>query len=335
MACLIRRSNGFYYSVRFKRGKRIWVSLRTRDEAEARQAMQEQLEQLKPYDHATLDSFFGDFLRRSKLEYSEKTIVVYRQSYKNFRRICGNKRLAWIKPMDAEKFKEERCKEVSPTSVNIELKTLRAAFTRASKLQFIDANPFDATRKVRVPHKEASFLSEDELSLLLRTIDNTGLREIVTFAVQTMMRLGEIVSLRWENVDLKRKIIHIRSTEGFQVKGGKPRWTPMSPWVYQYLSRSLRKSGLVFEQGNGIPYKGNSVSHRFKKFVRKAGLPEEVHFHSLRHTGISWLINHGQPAAFVQKIAGHSSLAVTQIYTHLEDANLSNAMNAFGAFSWN
>jgi integrase len=75
--------------------------------------------------------------------------------------------------------------------------------------------------------------------------------------------------------------------------------------------------------------------HKFKSFAKKAGLPGNIHFHSLRHTGISLLISKGVPAPFVQKIAGHSSLAVTGIYMHYEGRNLSEAMRAFDSFSRN
>ncbi len=84
---------------------------------------------------------------------------------------------------------------------------------------------------------------------------------------------------------------------------------------------SSRSGGAAAERG--------SVSHRFKGYCRKARLPEGMHFHSLRHTGISWLINNGVPLPFVQRIAGHSSLNVTHMYTHLEDKTLLTAVNAF------
>jgi len=68
---------------------------------------------------------------------------------------------------------------------------------------------------------------------------------------------------------------------------------------------------------------------RFKKYVRKAGMSEAIHFHGLRHSGISWLINRGVSASFVSRLAGHSSLAMSQGYTHLEDQNLVGAIRVF------
>ncbi len=145
-----------------------------------------------------------------------------------------------------------------------------------------------------------------------------------------MMRLGEITNLQWVDVDLVRREIHLRSNGEFRVKGGKPRTIPMNDWVYHFLASKARRSEHVFSKRNGCPLNGPAVSRRFKSYVRRAGLSERIHFHSLRHTGISWLINKGVPLPFVQRIAGHSSLTVTEIYTHLEDKSLISAINSFG-----
>ncbi len=109
----------------------------------------------------------------------------------------------------------------------------------------------------------------------------------------------------------------------------------MSNEVYSLLVSNHRVGEYVFTDAEGRKLNPSTLSHRFKKTVRKAGLPDSIHFHTLRHTGISWLINKGVPPPFVQRIAGHSSLAVTQIYTHLEDENLHTAISAFGRITTN
>jgi integrase/recombinase XerD len=97
-----------------------------------------------------------------------------------------------------------------------------------------------------------------------------------------------------------------------------------------FLNSSARWGEHVFESSPGRPLTAGTASKRFKKYVLTAGLDAGLHFHSLRHTGVSWLINKGVPAQFVQQIAGHSSLNVTRIYTHFEDKNLLSAVRAFG-----
>ncbi len=300
------------------------------DEGEAKELLQEFEYERRQRARVVVSSFFQDFLKGAPLSFRKKTIELYAQSFKNFLRLCGDKPIRKIVPLDVEAFKRNRSEEVSPVSVNIELRTLRAAFHEAKRLKLIEENPFDGVKEVRVPWKEARYLSENEFRLLLTTMNDGDFKNLLTFAVFTMMRLGEIVNVRWYNVDFTRKEIHVRSNGDFRVKGGKPRSIPMNHWVYHFLASKVRRSEYVFSKRDGCPLKGGAVSRRFKRYVRKAGLDNGIHFHSLRHTGISWLINKGVPPAFVQRIAGHSSLTVTEGYTHLEDKNLITAINAFG-----
>jgi len=322
--------NGVHYIISSEKGKRVWRSLRTRDEAEARQLFQEFERERLRKTRTTVSAFFEDFLDRAPLNFRLKTVTMYAQSFRNFLRMCKNKSLNKVTPLDFEAFKQRRAKEVSPVSVNIELRTLRAAFNEAKRLRLIEENPTEGIRPVRVPYKEASYLSESEFHRLLSVVDDSEFSKLIKFAVLTMMRLGEITNLRWKNVHLPRREIHVSSNGEFRVKGGRPRTIPMNSCVYDLLSARVQMAECVFTNCRGQPLNGRAVSRRFKRYVRKAGLDDRIHFHSLRHTGISWLINRGVPPAFVQRIAGHSSLVVTQIYSHVEDKNLVTAIRAFG-----
>lgn len=332
MACLIRRNNGIYYALTCERGKQRWASLQTRDYAEAQGLFQELDEKRKREVRSLTSDFFEDFLRSAPLNYSDKTITMYAQAFKNFLRICGDRKITDMAAFDAENFRRKRVTEISPVSTNIEIRTLKAAFNQAKKLKLTQENPFQEVKPVRVPHKEAAHLTETEYRKLLSVIDDPEFGDLVRFAVFTMLRRGEIAHLRWENVDLERKEIRVKSDSGFTVKGGRPRTVPMNNWVHGLLISKERKGEYVFSQ-NGCPLAPIVVSKKFKAYCRKAGLVDAVHFHSLRHTGISWLVNKGVPAPFVKRIAGHSSLNVTELYTHLEDGNLLTAINALPALN--
>lgn len=330
MSCLFRRHNGFYYLVTSGKGRRVWRSLHSRDESEARQAFHEIESEQQRKTSLTVRLYAEDLLSRASLSLSGKTVSMYGSAFENFIRICADRPLRKVTPLQVETFKQERAKEVSPVSVNIEIRSLRAAFGEAQRLGLIDRNPFAGARQIRVAHKEGKYLSEREFYSLLGGIQEPTFKDMITFAVFTMMRLGEIVNLRWADIDLEHREIQVRSSENFRVKGGKPRTIPMSDWVYGFLRSSPVKKEHVFQYRNGRPLTTRAVSRRFKKCVRKAGLDDGLHFHSLRHTGISWLVNKGVPPQFVQRIAGHSSLNVTQIYAHVDDRNLVSAVNAFG-----
>jgi integrase len=115
----------------------------------------------------------------------------------------------------------------------------------------------------------------------------------------------------------------------------KPRTVPLSERAIRILVGKTRDSCYVFPGADGKRLNGGSLSRRFKKFARKCGLPEGIHFHSLRHTGASWLVQSGVPLYSVQKILGHSSPIVTQIYSHLAEEHLHKAVESIGGLTLN
>ena len=136
---------------------------------------------------------------------------------------------------------------------------------------------------------------------------------------------------------MDRKIIHIRNKARFTVKGGgRPRTPGMCPWVHQYLLTKHRTGDYVFLNRKGEKIIGASITHQFKNYIRKAKLSDGLHFHSLRHTGISYLANLGVPLQVIQRMAGHLTPSVTDnIYTHFEEKTLLAAMSAFSNFTLN
>ncbi len=327
MASLFKRYNGIYYIVSRHERRSVWKSTRTRSQEEAQKVYEEFEREWQKKRRSTVSSFFSKFLQHAPLNYSSQTVRLYSQAFTNFVRILGHKSLPQLSPLDAEEFKLKRSNEVSPVSVNIELRSLKAAFNVAVQWKLIVENPFQNVKQVRVPYKESRHLSSAEFEILLKSVADPNLRGLFKFAVLTMMRLGEIVNLRWPDLDLAGRWIHVRSSGEFRVKGGKPRSVPMSEEVYRLLASRVQVGEYVFSDRVGRKLNPGTISHQFKKAVRKAGLPDSIHFHNLRHTGISWLINKGVPQAFVQRIAGHSSLIVTQVYTHFEDESLKLAIN--------
>ena len=275
-------------------------------------------------------SFFVEaFLKVARLYYSKSTISLFANVFKTFLKTMGDMRIPLMTTRDAEVFKAERIKQVSAETLNIEIRTLKAAFSHGKKIGLIDGNPFQETKKIRHKKREAEFLKLAQFQGLILVIDDLPFAELVKFAILTMMRRSEIVNLRNVDVDLARRVIYVRPHGDFEPKSKKPRDIPMNEWVFRFLSSKPAIGEYVFTDRLGRQLNAGTITHRFKKYARKAGLSERIRFHSLRHTGISWLINNGVPQPFVQRIAGHSSIAVTQIYTHLEDQNLVKAVDSF------
>ena len=109
---------------------------------------------------------------------------------------------------------------------------------------------------------------------------------MIPVAVCTGMRRGELIALQWADVDLAGRSIHVRHRGDFRTKGNAERRVPIRGDAEHVLGEMHEPdlSGSVFTDREGEPIRPDRVSHRFKHMVRKAGLDERIHFHSLRHT---------------------------------------------------
>jgi integrase len=211
-------------------------------------------------------------------------------------------------------------------TVNIELRSLRATFNVGVKWGVIQENSFAQCKLLRLPEKDPAYLSKDEFNMVLTEAGDDQFRALLVLAVSTMMRRGEIINLEWQDIDFDRRLIHVRNKSNFTVKGRRQRVIPMNERVYKTLSSLRRRTGWVFLENDGRQLNGASVSKRFKRLMRKCELPKSIHFHSLRHTGATWHVQQDVPLYTVQKILGHTSPTVTQIYSHLADQNLRQAL---------
>ena len=109
-----------------------------------------------------------------------------------------------IKPFDIERFKNARLEaKLRPTSVNIELRAVKATFGYAVKWGVLEKSPSASVRQVRIPETAPVFLSQEQAPKVPAQIQEPGIRDIVTFALHTGMRLGEILDLRWQDADLE------------------------------------------------------------------------------------------------------------------------------------
>jgi site-specific recombinase XerD len=94
---------------------------------------------------------------------------------------------------------------------------------------------------------------------------------------------------------------------------------------FQLIERLPRRADHVFVDRKVMPLKGGYVTKRFKQYIRRAGLSEQFHWHHLRATFASYLVQSSTPLAEVQRLLGHSSVVTTQIYAVVSDDNLRNA----------
>jgi integrase len=162
--------------------------------------------------------------------------------------------------------------------------------------------------------KEHRFLSHDEIKTLLAVSKSLKMHPIIASAIYTGMRLGELQNLTWEDIDFKHNMITVQKS-----KSKKFRKIPLHTGLRKILY-PLNGSGPCFDT-NGFYWQ---IFHLRKK-LKKAKL-KRFRFHDLRHTFASMMIKSGVDILTVSKLLGHSSVVVTQIYAHLYQDHIKDAM---------
>jgi integrase len=176
-------------------------------------------------------------------------------------------------------------------------------------------------RAAQTPGGRQRYLEEEEITRLLdacRRSRNPYLTAIVTVALNTGMRKGEILGLAWESVDLSTSRLTL-----YRTKSGKPRGVPINRSVYDVLVAlepdAEQRAGLVFHRSGARAW--GQIRTAFTTALDRAGI-KGFRFHDLLHTAASHMVMRGASLKDVQEILGHSDLKMTLRYSHLSPAHL-------------
>ena len=276
-----------------------------------------QVEDVQPEKKVYFKDFIREYLEYSKSRKAEATWRADKRALKALYGICGNRTLASIDKKLIDRFLGDRVKKLRKTSVNIDLRHIKASLSKAVDWGYINENPAKGIRPLPVPTSAPRFFTETQLSLILGAIDFDPLKEIMIFAVNTGVRIGELINIKWTDVDFAGMRVRISHKEDFRTKSGRERTIPLNEAAYDVLSRLERKGEYVFCRWDGEKRDKHFISRRFKKCLRKVDLGEGFSFHSLRHTFASHLVQKGVSLYIVSKLLGHSNLKTTEIYAHL------------------
>lgn len=327
---LLKRSNGFYYVLWYQNGRQRWKSTKATTKPEALKALTKFKELFQEQVRSvSFEQFATQFLAYAEANLSLNTVRMYRTIFRTFGRFVHSSYLNELTPETIDRYKTKRLKEISPVSVNIELRMIKAAFSTAKRWRVTEQNPLEDIPFARVPEQAPLALTHEDFQKLLACIRESWFRKLVVFAVSTGMRRGEILNLRWQDVDLTRRTLTIQTSEIFRTKHGKRRTIPLNDTAFFILTSRHGKSPseYVFNLNDRPIYDG-WVSHLFKRYVREANLSNpRFRFHSLRHSFCTWLVESGVPLAHVQALVGHSSVTVTEGYSHLAATELHTAVN--------
>lgn len=225
----------------------------------------------------------------------------------------GDMYLEEITPSLIERFKEERLRSVKPASVNRDIATLKHAFSKAVEWGYLRTSPATRVKKLKEPTGRTRYLTKEEAAKLIRQC-NASLRFLVLAALSTGMRLGELLALRWEDIDMSNRSIHVINS-----KSHLDRHIPILDELFKVLEAIKDRQVSVFTNESGEPYR--FIHKIFNGAVRRAGI-KDFTFHDLRHTFASWLVMAGEPLYNVQRLLGHSTITMTQRYAHLSQDHL-------------
>lgn len=224
--------------------------------------------------------------------------------------------IATYRDMRLQTTKPNSAKTISNATVRLELALLSNFFDIARiEWGICDDNPVSKVRKPKIPPGRDRRLTAREERQILRYAHghiNPDLYSIIVLALESAMRQGEILKLRWEFINLKNRIAHLPET-----KNGTKRDVPLSSRARDALIRiGVKSSGPVFS------YNSNGFKSTFRFMVRKLNILD-LHFHDLRHEATSRLFELGTlDAVEIAAITGHKSLNMLKRYTHLRAQRL-------------
>jgi len=243
--------------------------------------------------------------------------------------------LSKISPWDIEEYKKKRLAgeitikldpggrkrtnwKVKPATINRELACLKHMFTLAKKWKIADENPVKEVQFFQEQQIEMRILTREEIERLLECASPRW-RPIILVALNTGMRKGEILHLKWSDADFDNQFLLLRET-----KSNRPRKVPMSGFVAETLRGLKKEKEYVFAN----PQTGKPLSDLqtgFKAACKKAGI-RDLRFHDLRHTAATYMVMGGVDLVTVKEILGHATIQMTMRYAHPTPENKRHAV---------
>lgn len=333
----------------FKRGNKYWISIRynkqryrlaspdaTLNGAKAYEALlrgklaqgKAIMDKVEPCTNFSIfvDKWFNTYVitnNKPSEQLNKKTAI--KNHLKPF---FGKMDLDKISALNIEEFKalkqaEGKCNK----SINNYLGMLSKCLNCAEEWGVIKNAP--RTKHLKVPPQKFRFLTEEEYNKLLEEAQkiNREFYEMVLFTLRTGVRVGELMAIRWEDIDFDRQNVTIRRSivNGIigSPKSNKTRQIPLSDDIFSVIKnkkRNLKDSNIWKMETSRF-----SLNRKLKRACRRFGF-KVGGWHDLRHTFASKLANNGVALQVIQALLGHSDLKMTQRYAHLEPLTLSDAI---------
>lgn len=277
--------------------------------------------------NVSIEKAISEFML-SKPDLRKKTKYKYEKNINQFQLFCAGRGIESINdftPDDAtEFFMALQSNKPKPKTVNAYLALIRALFKSEIMKEHIVKNPFDHIRNLRVEKKIPDYYTKTELKSFFAQDMKEDYRNAFTCFLHTGMRFEELANLRWADIDLKEKLIKVRSKGDFRTKTfNSERNIPMNKTLQTLLTElSKNPSDYVFPGKNGKKLDEKHLLRVCKNIGKGAKIAGRVYIHKFRHTFASHLVQNGVRIEEIQKLLGHASIAETMIYACLKPEGL-------------
>lgn len=278
---------------------------------------------------------------RSALTLSDSTIKAYSTDLQTAENFFGATRaLASVCKDDLREYishlRHER--KFAESSIKRRVASLKIFFRWSVREKIIETNPFDTLdERIRLPKRLPRALDRSDAGLLRKitcldpghdTFDDLAAKAAVQLLLGTAIRVGELFEIQITDVSLADKCIRIHG------KGNRQRLVYLlSPQLFDVLSRFLTKRCIVwpdntrlFVTASGLDMTPQRVRIMLHQFAADASIKRRITPHMLRHTCATQWLESGLDIRYVQKLLGHQSISTTEIYTHVSDQGLREAL---------
>lgn len=260
-----------------------------------------------------LSEFKTEYVEYSKGHHAENTTVANELALRKFAEFCDDIDIKDVTTLECDKFMSHgKTNGLRSTTVNNYYRHCKAAFNKAVIWDFLEVSPWDKIKPLRIEKTPPKFLTREQIQKFLPGIKDPYMKTLITAYLATGRRRGELLALKWEDVNFKDHTYRVAA-----VKGHKEDDLPMSG-LFESILQGMdpQPTGKIFSK-----YLPDTVTHKIKDELRKAGLGD-YHLHHLRHSFASlYLMNKGDIRT-LKELMMHANINTTMIYSHLTQEHL-------------
>ncbi|MCU0643488.1 MAG: site-specific integrase [bacterium] len=253
--------------------------------------------------------YANEFLRWAKIHRKPKSFLRYQTSVNQLIPYFGKIKLASISKKDIERYKANRIAQVSGSTINRDLACLKKMYNNAISDGIVEINPVIGVEFFKEPRRSPNFLSDDEAVKLIEACDTDAIKTFVILGLNTGMRLNELLSLKWDDVNLDDRLIVLKDT-----KNNKEDSIPLNDTALEQLQQQNRISEYVVCKSDGSKYQ--NIRKSWIRVLKKANL-RKLSPHALRHTFATMLVREGADLMAVKELGRWSNLKLVERYAHV------------------